>query len=144
MTTQRQQISGPTPLKGYSAMDMANSYVEDMGISDPQEVQLTQQALILVGEYLHESGHTLAWNALDPPDFFTRIAFMSEHEREGIALILVGVYVWLCTRGFLLSHEAEAILSDLAGLFPASEILRSLHGRALRVFRHLADMPLLH
>ncbi len=144
MTTQRQQITGPEPLQGFSAMEIMDTYLEDMGISEPDEVQPTRQAVMMVAEYLHDIGKTLAWEELDPSGFFQRIAFMNNHDREGVALMLMGFYVWLCARDFVLSERAQTILSELVGQFPASEILGGLHKRSLQMLEHLADMPLLH
>ena len=82
--------------RSMSALELADAFISSAGVAgDPDEVERTQNAVMLAAEHVAETAEPGSWEEFDAVDFFRKIDFLSDHEREGIALSLMGFFGWM-------------------------------------------------
>jgi hypothetical protein len=120
-----------------ATLDLVRQFIEEMEITEPEEIALTQSDVLMAGEYLYETGShragaTSRWEAFMPWGFFRAIDHMSPHQRMGVGLRLMGFFSWLVFRDLVRPQRGLQILARLRDAAPGSPILANLYRCAER------------
>lgn len=115
-----------------ATLDLVRQFIEEMEITEPEEIALTQSDVLMAGEYLYETGShrpgaASRWEAFTPRGFYRCIDDMSRPQRVGVGLRLMGFFGWLVFRDLIRPRRGLQILAQLRAAAPRSSILANLH-----------------
>jgi len=124
---------------GSPALTLANAFLQMMGTSE-EEIEHTQSTILMAGEHLAETTGPGTWDKFQVAQFFGKVNFMSEHEKLGIGLVLIGFFGWM-TMGELVSDDAALeIISGIVDCAPPSEILTQLYAQTVDMIKDSQGM----
>lgn len=116
----------PEVHRGSTALELAEAFLFEMGVGDPDEAKETRETILLAAEHLVETAGPGHWGEFDVADFFDCVSFLPPRKREGIGLMLVGFFGWMFLRGFIGADQCERISSGLRDQNPSSSIIGDL------------------
>jgi hypothetical protein len=125
-----------------ATLDLVRQFIEEMEVTEPEEIELTQSDVLMTGEYLHETGSprpgaASRWEAFTPRGFYRCIDHMPRRQRVGVGLRLMGFFGWLVFRDLIRPRRGLQILTQLRDAAPRSPILANLHRCAEQQIRGL-------
>lgn len=112
---------------GLTALELVEAFVEETGTDDPEEAEITRDAVMLAGEYIAEVVGPARWELFDGGGFFKRVAFMSPRDQEGLGLALMGFYGWMIFSGRLDPGDGLEVMGTIRSQFPDSKIIEGLY-----------------